>query len=1747
MTEQVPINPVDFAPEIVDQSPQLPQQIDFSTEEQPSQIDMAPVMPTSNTFPINNETIPKRAFKAAYGLSTTPAAKPVENFIESLSSGREYMERSEAAAKLNEALANKRYDIIAEALSDFSTPITPERLAEINAIYSRTYSPENVFEQNYARNYVAALDNFASRLGSDHFWNVANLEHPSNIEAARKWGTLALAQREVAETLREGVRAKMEATPPVTYSEYPNIAPGYEDTVALARDGDYDKYSRMIVELGKIMGIPGYHEYYMRGQVPGVSFFEGITKGEHIELARNKLRSLPFDEYTQTLTNITNLLSSFNTHLADDFLSKMIGQTSIERFLDNMDTAVNAATIAYPFAKFGLSLAKGEFPKSVSSVSPEVDQAIAAVKDVIKSADGLPRTENIVAATGDLQEAGRIKATENLTNALKGTSQSEREAIEALPAHLRADRIDEKANPGILSTTQANIIEQDSRAFERNAMDALGNTLKVQRVPIESFSRKTIDDIIAAQAERYPGINNGIIKLTDPVYDPFSNTYEVNFWVGRQGGILFRNQQEAEQFARAHGFSKDQVVQNPQRGLGWAIEIRGVKLDETGSVIRDNIVHPSRVESISPSLREDQALLSRYIPFLDYIRSPEETLSAEQRALRKVATYPQAELRRVAIQEAEIIRDLARGIKRFDSEGNPLTIPRYFPGISGLVKKNKWNDFKRMLDLARKTPDPVTNRMGYFASNPHELQDQYLTHIGRIPTFEEQRAYFANKRLVEYDRMLRTISMYRNKARVGAENFQIVSHGVNPNKPGIGHNQGPALEPDFGEIRSVPFDGVARKTLPSKGNILVMGDDVSSSKVHQLDSMLPRAKRRFENEVASGKSTLIEVYDPEHRPFNGFVDGGERYIRYVLVKNFERKPISWNDQVNRVGGGHFVWEYDHYVKQARVIHEEVNGRHTYRYEGDETVIPVMNRAEGRQFTNLLNQIRLLLKDGKEAEAAVLGKQLPPGYSFDDFKAAFHPKKDENNVIHPPRFNYDEPFHVVPNNRAIIDMDNNLKRKYPENVWRDGTRESLARNFQVEYTRERDSHDLFGPVKNRGTKENPVWNIEPGRMLDPIVTANRGLNRIIGSSFMEDYKASAVESWLREAMPYLNATPREIQSSPYHYFYNPEFLKGTPYEIKYPLLANRFKIRQLVGTPNDLERYLYSMTQALYDSAYLKPKGVGGKAAELTGKALTVIDPLWKINYIKDPVRVIKTLTFDMLMGLFSIPQFFVQQMTWVNIGAVSPRSVEAATMASLFAQWTRFAKSPETVKMLDNVAVKMGILFPGARKFKPGEFTEALDLLHRSGYGVVGGEFSMLDNNRVANIIQNGMDRFADWSRFFFKEGERSPRYGSWFTAYLEYREKNPTKKITNTEAAKILDRADFLYNNMSVASHSVLHTGPLALMTQFYQYQIRLGEILTSKRLAGGLGDTQRERNLTRMRLILANSAMFGIPGAVGLSMLPIGDWLRGKAIEHGYQPNQMAALDIAINGFPAWATAMATGTVYNIGSRYGQQGPTFLKDMVNGEASIYRIGAGASANVLFNTFGPNKEGLVDAFMAIARGDFETYPPKWQDVIKFASEAKSVSATQQLYIALTTGEWVNKRKEFVEDVSAKEAWFRYISGLRSQQEADVWPMNNNIAERDKVERDALKRFDEEMNLSLIAHANNDPQGRDDHYSRAVAPLVAIKMDPDKINEALAKVKRNNQSLIDRTNFKFFVTKAPVEKRRQYLDIYQDIPPRGTR
>src|SRR5690606_19216985 len=172
------------------------------------------------------------------------------------------------------------------------------------------------------------------------------------------------------------------------------------------------------------------------------------------------------------------------------------------------------------------------------------------------------------------------------------------------------------------------------------------------------------------------------------------------------------------------------------------------------------------------------------------------------------------------------------------------------------------------------------------------------------------------------------------------------------------------------------------------------------------------------------------------------------------------------------------------------------------------------------------------------------------------------------------------------------------------------------------------------------------------------------------------------------------------------------------------------------------------------------------------------------------------------LGLFSIPQMIVQSMSYVNMYAISPRHAALGSLGATFQHLSKFNSHPNILNKFDEMASKFKI--PGLPRYKPGEWLEAYQELQKTGFGHVGGEYSML--NTQANIIRRGGSAFLEAGKAPFRWGEQNNRFGAWYIAMKEFRTQNPTGKISNADRAKILKRADFLTGNMSNASHSMFN-----------------------------------------------------------------------------------------------------------------------------------------------------------------------------------------------------------------------------------------------------------------------------------------------------------------------------------------------------
>lgn len=1711
--------------------------ISLDTTSQPQTISLD--TGNSENYMLSPERISQRAFKVAYGSESTNTPMSQEEAQSALQSGQEANVRQAQASALNADAASKRSDLLISTAAAKQGALTSEDLSAVdtasgyNFPFKYPIDPKAVFEVNYAKQYTSEIDQFAQKLPDTNFWNYGQLVARNDIEAAKIFGDVSTAQHQYLMTKAEDAEAKIKNQ---SYAGY---------------GADFAKIAFPILN--------PYYELKLRGNVPGVGYTDGGLLGQNLEAQRLKLQSLPFEQFTNVVDNAYAKLSADNPLAAQAWVSAMTGQSSTDKVLNNINTVGHMLDVPIVFTVGKVAFSKVAL---LSDVRTAVTTALKAQTPESTKAD-------ILASVGNISDSSVEGAKKILSNRVAGTASPTEDALNTLPVNMNLFKSD-ISNASNLSQTQKNILLEQTDGSISRSLKTLFDTVRPTRVNLENISRDVLYKVQKTITDRYPGEN--IVRIDNPQLDPISKTYSSRVWWGKDAGEGYVNYHEAADAAVQKGFRvtynpeqlteldariktvRDEIKSGPdmhadvgelnyfhslpdtlqslvakreevskpggatiqQQGLSYFVE-KYIPYRETDKKLLDLVASPDNPLSVSPDS------WTKHIPYINYLRTAEDTFSPEARANRKAAIYPQSTFLAMVKSDGKIISDFFRGITRVDpvtGELNPF-YKRGVPGVRSVLNKGYVKDFLQVLDHSQnQAHDPITKKLGYYFT-PEELNHFYLTKFERPATFPEVQTYEAIKRWDELQRIFTQTQVYRNQARLGNENHALI------------------FNTEDGKLgKSGEFVGAVRPKFPrSRGTLLVMGEDLKTSKVRSLDRMSVKDKDTYAEMIKTGHK-LIQLDRPDYLPFKDLgVKNSDSLIHFVLTPNVETSSLKW-DSVPRTGGGRHVYDYSLYIKQPNMKFQSVDGVRTANYLGDQSVAGVGYRHLGEDVTKKMNVVRDLIDNGKEVEAKAsfvnngLEGALEP---WKQFRGKFERFKDEEGVWHEPVFNTKEDFRVVPRNSSIVDLDKTLETKYGplgstqwKNSWRDTTRENNpGKNFQVQFTGERDAQE-FHEIENKGTTTNPIYNKSPAKMIDPIAMLNRGMQSSINSLFMDDYKIYGVNSWLREAAEHLKAPDSEIWSAPFATFktitkdsFKPGFLKDNPGEVN-RLLANHFKIDQLVGTPTLNDTFVHSIAQKLADAAY---QTLGPTAA-------SHIVPQWLLPKLRDPFAFIRSVTFNAYLGLFSVPQLLVQSMTYANMFAISPKYATQGTLGAYLHYLSGFNKNPEILNHLDKIASKFG--------YKPGEWLESMQTFENTGFKNVGSEHSFSDNMHRNNIIKSGAENFLEWGRKPFQWGETNSRFGAWYTAMKEFRDKNPTGKLTDSDKALILDRADFYYGNMSVASHSALNSGILSLPTQFYMYSARLSEMFWS---GSRLGGTLAERNLARARLVAVNAGMFGLPLSLGVTGAPVSDYLRKELLDNGYfgltppyTPGKNFVESLVNEGLPSALLASATGKWYNIGPREGLQGMSNLKDAISQDAAFWKVAGGASASLSMNTY---NNGIYPMVYQAYRDGFKSL--KLENFVDLFKEIQTVNSGWSWWVAMNTGQWVNKNSDFISDTSKTNASFMFLTGLRETKQADIFNKESIIKDRDNVQKYAMKQFTLNINRSMIADKAGDPEQAQAFRTQAIAWLPATDFPIDKLGVAISRAYKGAESLPSRTDFEMYYKKAPPAQQQKLRKVYEYI------
>lgn len=1605
--------------------------------------------------------------KIQFGLADV-INKPMPDVFSTLLNGGERDLRNEAASKLDVIKRNARQALISK-LAFEGKPMTPEIMQAVldpDAPHNRLTNPDTVIEEGYAKKFMGSL-NLAAISMNDSFMRDAVTQIPNQVSEYNLIGGELLTKRAIL------------------YNKIQDAQDLYEKQSTFGA----------IVDTAKSI-IPGYMDYTNRSGIAGVFL------GENVDRQRSELLHTPIAQFKSKLDA---MVDNMNPGARLEFLQKMLGQSSEEKYVTNF----------LPFVDYQLF---GAAALGITKSLVLRNQVKQAVRDVVKAAETIeaPLNNSVPAAAalgvGDIKGVGVHLTTDSVIKNFKGTSNPVKEGINSLTTNLKIDRANVVNDTSAFGQQYKNMLTEMIDRTGANLQQTVQTVARVQRIPIEKATEQELRALAEAVPDFYRGISNDIIDVTGPHYNKISNSWYHSVAIGHKGGELFQNINQLKGYAKLNKIPEYELGQRPQ-GLGHYIVLTK-NMDDTDPIIRNLLERTAKAETpVAGPVRN----------MLSWLRSPEDTVTAHQRKQRKVATYAQARMQGLMDSLRTPIEDLKKGIVRNDPvTGEPINAitrtmrswgRRFTPS-----NRDRWRRLEETLDANKSMPDPERpGEKGYSFKTAGELNDHYLRTYHEMPSTEEVKAYFADRMLNEADLQLRNISLYRNKARLGAETHNVYM-----------------IDDDKQKVTSNAFDGVQHKRLKIGDDAILVVDKSGRHRLYGPGELSKYAKtqKQLAKEIESGERKLVELYDPELRPLQGFGDVGHERVRYVISSNIETKSLTWN-QLPRRGGGHFDYDYEHYIKQPKVSFEKVNNIITHWYEGDQTLMPISNRALGKDIIKDLNVIRQLIKEDKlkEARDYVTKSKLP--MSWDDIHGWFRPIKGPDGVTRPARFNKDTPFYVVPKNKNINDLDKSLSDifKYTRNdgseatSFKDGTRQgSLARQFQVEYAGHRDAFDMF-TIHNEGSRHNPVYKHEPAEFVSAIPTTNRALSKIINSFFMDDMKISGVESWIRVAAKYLKAEDSELAFSPFFHFNDVDrnsFKAGVSEDVKQALLADNYKLRQFTGIPDKIDTFLHNIAQTLEDFNYNKYGG------QVPGHALV---PAWLLSHTKDPVAFLRAATYHAKLGLFAVPQMIVQNMSYATIFAISPRYAVTGTYGAFLHGLGRLNKNPEIINALDNLATKMRI--PGLPSWKKGQFKEAFEFMESSGFGHVGGEYVNLDDMSKYNVVKSGWRTFLDWGQTPFRMGERNVRRGAYYTAFKEFRDKFPTGRITQANEADILDRADMLYTNMSRASASTLHTGPFSLTTQFLSYQIRLAELMAGKRLAPTLG----ERNLIRARAFGIYGSLFGLPTAFGISGLPLQDYIREEALKAGYIVGDNWITTLLDQGIPSFMGAMITGegpitdinkrtrtgTWYNFANRFGAQGFESLNDALRSDKTWYQLIGGPSWSVLANTWEAT-DGFTKSVRAGMSGK-NLFKP--QDFIDPFKEISSVNQAWKATMAINYGRWLSKNEAYVQKVGSADAVFRAVTGLQDAQQDDVFFRRQAKNSEIDLQKTAVKHFTREWHRYIQAVANQDFTQAKDFHTRAFAILELSGYPKEDYNKVLAQAAKGYETLINSTNSDFFMKSIP--------------------
>ena len=687
-----------------------------------------------------------------------------------------------------------------------------------------------------------------------------------------------------------------------------------------------------------------------------------------------------------------------------------------------------------------------------------------------------------------------------------------------------------------------------------------------------------------------------------------------------------------------------------------------------------------------------------------------------------------------------------------------------------------------------------------------EFAAHFKTLNGRLPTEGETLAYFSLKNINDADHFFLNHDLYTTKFNQGwvtgaieLPNFKLPLSNVKK------------LE-QVGEVEHmVIYDAIKGEVIEGR----VVGSQALRDRIKAGDEFFK----------------LDEVIDHADGPI-GFVIGKKGTMK--------TGPLRYQ-QLNYTAGGHRLYEGKYFVKMASVQTLK-SGRTVIM--NPKTFAVAKTRAEAAEWADKWNETldayRIYAKDVNNLDNLRAFETTLARHGFDESVEDFTELVKKQKLEDPKHrfevaFDKEEPsvYASLRKEGNIYDQTSAIK---PHESW-------YQTSGRMYYSRK--GKPLKGPQEERAS------------FVDPYKTAQMAIENNIHKAAFTNFRVTAINNWMEAFGSYLQKNGKSAEAN----FFGSEKLKGGDQLVLQRAEQMRTLIKRQIGTKTAAQEGMEIGVRRFAEWIEKPSKALVGDKSLTIGKIkLDRTTPAKAVFNIgsRDPVTALKSLAFDLKLGLLEPSQLVIQTQTAAAMAFVDPVG------------FTKFARDLTPIRWaLANGTDEVGAVLGRMTSMDKAEFKGFMKLLNESGAMNIGSEMVYFEKAALEPIAggKAAIHKARMWGRWPFYEAEKINRIAAFRIAWNKMRKDISLEDMATTDnRAKLAGMTDKFSMNMMQASSAGWQKGAISGTTQFLSYQLRFLENILP--FIGSKQWTSREK----IGLAASQIALYGTAG------VPMGQWLLSR-----------------------------------------------------------------------------------------------------------------------------------------------------------------------------------------------------------------------------------------------------------------------------